>query len=80
VQKDVGEENIVEVEIQLSIKVQVMAKAQQGAMEIERHELEVIAKKRLVILNKATLLKKGTKILDPKRFMWTQTNKIMIGM
>jgi hypothetical protein len=52
-----------------------MAKAQRGAMEIERHELEVVAKKRLVILNKATLLKKGTKILDLERFMWTQTKQ-----
>jgi hypothetical protein len=40
-------------------------------MEMERHELEVIVKKRHTRLDKATLLKKGNKILDLERFMWT---------
>jgi hypothetical protein len=40
-------------------------------MEMERPEAEVIAKKRGVILDRATLLEKGIKILDPKQFMWT---------
>ncbi len=48
-----------------------MVKAQQRAMEMERHELEVIVKKRHTILGKATLLKKGIKILDRKQLMWT---------
>jgi hypothetical protein len=34
------------------------------AMEIERCELKVVAKKRRAILNKTTLLEKGIKILD----------------
>jgi hypothetical protein len=33
----------------------------------------VVAKRRCAILDKATLLKKGIKIPDPKQFMWTQT-------
>jgi len=40
-------------------------------MEMERHEVEVVVKKRRVILDKATLMEKGIKILDLKRFMWT---------
>jgi hypothetical protein len=41
-------------------------------MEIERRELKTIVKKRHAILDKATLLKKGIKIPNPERFMWTQ--------
>jgi hypothetical protein len=48
-----------------------MAKGQQRAMEIERHEAGAIAKKRCTILDRATLLKKGIKIPDPNQFMWT---------
>jgi hypothetical protein len=48
-----------------------MAKAQQRAMEMEKRESEAIAKKRHAILDKTTLLKKGNKILDLERFMWT---------
>jgi hypothetical protein len=61
----------VQVEVHQVIKVQAMVKAQQRAMEMERHELEIIAKKRHTILGKATLFKKGIKILNRKRFMWT---------
>jgi hypothetical protein len=50
-----------------------MAKAQQKAMEIERCESKVAAKRRCAILDKATLLDKGIKIPIPTRFMWTQT-------
>jgi hypothetical protein len=81
-EKDTREENIIEVEEQLSLeihvevqqatKVQGIAETQQRAMEVERHEAEVVMKKRCVILDKTTLLEKGIKILDPKRFMWTQ--------
>jgi hypothetical protein len=42
--------------------------------------LKVVAKRRCAILDKATLLKKGFKILDPNRFMWTLKNIIMINM
>jgi uncharacterized protein YjhX (UPF0386 family) len=49
-----------------------MAKAQGREMEIEKHESEAIAKIRCVILDITTLLEKNIKILDPKRFMWTQ--------
>jgi hypothetical protein len=52
-----------------------MVDAQRKEMEIERCDLEVIAKKRHVILDKVTLLKKGIKILNPKQFMWTQTKQ-----
>ncbi len=38
---------------------------------MERHELKAIKRRRHVILNKATILEKGIKILDPERFMWT---------
>jgi hypothetical protein len=43
-----------------------MAKAQQKAMQMEKRESKAITKKRHTILDKATLLKKGIKILDPK--------------
>jgi len=52
--------------------VKANAKAQRRAMEMERHEAEVIEKRRRVILDKARLLDKGIKILDLKCFMWTQ--------
>jgi hypothetical protein len=52
-------------------KMQEMARAHQRAMEMERCELEAIAKRRQAIFDKATLLEKGIKILDPKRFMLT---------
>jgi hypothetical protein len=39
-----------------------MAEAQQRAMEMERHELEVVAKKRCTILDRATFLENGIKI------------------
>jgi hypothetical protein len=42
-------------------------------MEIVKHELEVVAKRRRAILDKATLMEKGIKIPDLERFMWTQT-------
>jgi len=32
----------------------------------------MVAKKRCTLLDKATLLEKGIKILNPERFMWTQ--------
>ncbi len=80
-QKDTREENVVVVESQLSTevhvdvqratKVQAMVEAQKRAMEMQRRESKVIAKRISAILDKATLLGKGTKILDPKRFMWT---------
>jgi hypothetical protein len=41
-----------------------MVKAQQRAMEMKRHELKVVAKRRCAILDRVTLLEKGTKILD----------------
>jgi hypothetical protein len=41
-----------------------MAKAQRRAMEMERHELEGVAKIRCAILDKTTLLEKGIKIPD----------------
>ncbi len=84
-QKDAREENIVEVEEQLSpkvqvevqqaIKVQAMAEAQWRVMEMEKHEAKGVMKKRCIILDRATFLEKGIKILDPKCFMWTQTKQ-----
>jgi hypothetical protein len=50
-----------------------MMEAQRKAMEIKRCESKAIAKKRHAILDKATLMKKGIKIPNPERFMWTQT-------
>jgi hypothetical protein len=38
---------------------------------MEEREVEAIAKRRCAILDRVTLLEKGIKILDPKRFMWT---------
>ncbi len=52
-----------------------MVEVQQREMEIERRESKAIAKRRHVILNRTTLLKKGIKILNPKWFMWTQTKQ-----
>jgi len=40
-------------------------------MEMERHEVEVVVKRGRIILDITTLLEKGIKILNPKRFMWT---------
>jgi hypothetical protein len=42
---------------------------------MEQCEAEAIVKKRHVILDKATFLEKGIKILDPEQFMWTQTKQ-----
>jgi hypothetical protein len=39
-----------------------MVETQQRVMEIEKHELETITKKRHEIMDKATLLEKGIKI------------------
>ncbi len=84
-QKDAREDNIVVKEEQLSTKVQLkvqqnievqtMAGAQQRVMEMEQREAEAVAKRKCVILERATLLEKGIKILDPERFMWTQTKQ-----
>jgi hypothetical protein len=41
-----------------------MAEAQQRVMEMEHHEMEAIVKRRHEILDRATLLEKGIKILD----------------
>jgi hypothetical protein len=41
-----------------------MVETQQRAMEMERCELEVVAKRRRAILDKATCLEKGIKIRD----------------
>jgi hypothetical protein len=40
-------------------------------MEMEQCEEEAVAKRRCAILEIATLMKKGIKILDPKHFMLT---------
>jgi hypothetical protein len=81
-EKDTREENIIEVEERLSLEIQVevqqatevqgMVEAQQRVMEMERHEVEVVMKRRCAILDRATLLEKGIKILNPKHFMRTQ--------
>ncbi len=75
-QKVAKEKNVFEAEKQLSIEVQVevqqatkvqeMAKAQQRAMEMEKHELEAIAKRKRAILDRTTVLEKGIKILNLK--------------
>jgi Mn-dependent DtxR family transcriptional regulator len=52
-----------------------MEEAQQRAIEMEHHEMEVIAKRRCTILDIVTLLEKGIKIPDLERFMWTQTKQ-----
>ncbi len=44
-------------------------------MEMEQCEVEVVVKRRCVILDKATLLEKGIKIRNPKHLMWTQTKQ-----
>jgi hypothetical protein len=63
------------VEVQQSTKVKVMVEARRMAVEIERCELEVIVKRRHVILDKATLLEKDIKIPYLEQFMWTQTKQ-----
>ncbi len=37
--------------------------------------MEVITKRRCIILDRATFLEKGIKIPDPEQFMWTQTKQ-----
>ncbi len=64
-----------QVVVQQSTQVQVMTKAQQKAMEMERCEAKVVAKKRRIILDKTTFLEKGIKFFDPKQFMWIQTKQ-----
>jgi hypothetical protein len=41
-------------------------------MEMEQCEVEAIVKRRHIILGRATLMEKGIKIPNAKRFMWTQ--------
>ncbi len=52
-----------------------MVKAQQRVMEMHRREAEAIVKRICAILDKVTFLEKGIQILNPKRFMWTQTKQ-----
>ncbi len=47
------------------------AKAQQRAMEMERCDIKVVAKRRFAILDITTILEKGIKIPEPEWFMWT---------
>jgi len=51
----------VQVEVQQATKVQEMVEAHQRGMEMERHELEVVMKKRSTILTKLHLWKKVLK-------------------
>jgi hypothetical protein len=44
-------------------------------MEIKRCESEIVVKRISTILDKTTLMEKGIKIPNPKRFMWTQTKQ-----
>jgi hypothetical protein len=53
-QTDVGEENVVEVEVQPSTEVQMMAEAQQKVMKMERLESKVVTKRRRTILYRYT--------------------------
>jgi len=41
-------------------------------MEMEQHEVEVVAKRRCAILGRATFMEKNIKIPNLERFMWTQ--------
>jgi hypothetical protein len=38
-------------------------------MEVEKHEVTIVAKRRGEILDRVTFLEKNIKILDPERFM-----------
>jgi hypothetical protein len=49
--------------------------AQQKAMEMEQREIEAITNRKCIILDRGTFLEKGTKIPDPKQFMWTETKQ-----
>jgi hypothetical protein len=44
-------------------------------MEMEQREVEAVAKRKHSILDRATILEKGSKILDLECFMWTQTKQ-----
>jgi hypothetical protein len=48
-----------------------MAKAQQRATKMQRHESKVAVKRKHAILDRTTLMEKGIKILDLVRFVWT---------
>ncbi len=52
-----------------------MAKAQPRMMEMEQHDVEVVANRRCAILDRITPLEKGIKILDLEHFMWTQAKQ-----
>jgi hypothetical protein len=58
----------------------VIAKTQQRAMKIERHESEAIAQRKCAILNIPTLLEKGIKISILSDSCGHIQNKTMIGM
>ncbi len=47
---------------------------------MEQREVEMVVKRRRAILDKATLLEKGIKVPNLKRFIWTQRNKTMTNM
>ncbi len=53
-----------------------MVEAQQRAMEMERHESEVVTMKRCAIFDITALLEKGIEIPDHEQFVWTQTKQI----
>ncbi len=55
----------VQLKVQQATKVQTMAKAQWRLMEMEQCEAKAVMKRRHTILEKASLLDKGIKILDP---------------
>jgi hypothetical protein len=40
-------------------------------MEMEQREVEAVVRRKCIIMDRATLLEKGIKILDPELFMWT---------
>jgi hypothetical protein len=50
-----------------------MEKTQQRLIEMDQCEAKVITKRKCIILDRATLLEKNTKIPYLECFMWTQT-------
>ncbi len=44
-------------------------------MEMEQCEVEVVAKNKHAIIDRATILEKGIKIPDLECFMWNQTKQ-----
>jgi hypothetical protein len=69
-QKNTKEEDVSEVRVQPSIKMQTLTKVQPNVMEINVNAPNVIEARRCTTIMDITLLNKGIHIPDLDQFMW----------